>query len=230
MAKRIAAIIVAGGSGRRMQSHLPKQFMMLGNMPVLARTINTMARALPGADIVVVLPEEHIGMWCNLAARFDVAPHRTVAGGRERFDSVRCGLAAVAPEAATIAVHDGVRALVSRKLIIRTLLDAVRSGASIPVVEPVDSCRIVDGGGSRIIPRASLRMVQTPQIFSAEILRRAYDRPYDEAFTDDASVVEASGVAVSLVEGERTNIKLTTPEDMAYAEYLISENDTDLPR
>ena len=222
MAKRIAAIIVAGGSGRRMQSHLPKQFMMLGNMPVLARTINTMARALPGADIVVVLPEEHIGMWCNLAARFDVAPHRTVAGGRERFDSVRCGLAAVAPEAATIAVHDGVRALVSRKLIIRTLLDAERSGASIPVVEPVDSCRIV--------ARASLRMVQTPQIFSAEILRRAYERPYDEAFTDDASVVEASGVAVSLVEGERTNIKLTTPEDMAYAEYLISENDTDLPQ
>ncbi len=122
------------------------------------------------------------------------------------------------------------RALVSRKLIIRTLLDAERSGASIPVVEPVDSCRIVDGGGSRIIPRASLRMVQTPQIFSAEILRRAYERPYDEAFTDDASVVEASGVAVSLVEGERTNIKLTTPEDMAYAEYLISENDTDLPQ
>lgn len=220
MAKR-GVIIVAGGSGRRMQSALPKQFLMLGNEPVVARTINTFADALPGAEIVVVLPQEHIELWRNLASRFDVAVHRCVAGGSERFESVKCGLKALSPEVEWVAVHDGVRALVSRKLIIRTMLDAEQHGASIPVVEVADSYRKITSEGSEIVPRSALRIVQTPQIFSAEILRQAYQQPFDPSFTDDASVVEALGHAISLVEGERTNLKLTTPEDLDWAEWWL---------
>lgn len=209
-----------------MSSQIPKQFLMLGNMPVLARTINTFAEALPSADIVAVLPEAHIATWRNLAARFDVATHRCVAGGAERFDSVKCGLQAVNPEAEMIVVHDGVRAMASRKLIIRTMLAAQQNGACIPVLTPSDSYRTVTGGGgSHHISRDTLRIVQTPQIFSAEILRKAYDRHYDVAFTDDASVVEAAGYEVFMCDGEKNNIKLTTPEDMAYAEYLLSRDE-----
>ena len=224
MAKR-GVIIVAGGSGRRMQSALPKQFLILGGEPVVARTINTFAEAMPGAEIVVVLPQEHIELWRNLAARFDVAVHRCVAGGSERFHSVKCGLEALSSDVEWVAVHDGVRALVSRKLIIRTLLDAEQHGATIPVVEVADSYRRVTATGSEIITRSELRIVQTPQIFSAELLRRAYEQEYDPAFTDDASVVEAIGHTISLVEGERSNIKLTTPEDLSWAEWMISSEE-----
>lgn len=223
MAKH-GVVIVAGGSGSRMQSSLPKQFLMLGGLPVVARTINTFAEALPAADIVVVLPEAHIPLWRNLEARFDVAPHRCVAGGAERFYSVKHGVEALGEDVEYIAVHDGVRSLVSKRLIIRTLLDAERSGAAIPVVEVVDSFRRIDGADSYIVPRSELRAVQTPQIFSAELLRRAYEQPFDKSFTDDASVVEALGHKISLVEGERANLKLTTPEDLEWAEYYLSRD------
>ena len=212
---------MAGGSGSRMQSALPKQFLMLGGVPVVARTINTCSEALPGAEIVVVLPEEHIALWRNLSARFDVAPHTIVAGGKERFYSVLNGIKALSEEVEYIAVHDGVRAMATKKLIIRTMLAVEEHDAVIPVVDVVDSYRRVEGNGSAIVPRAELRIVQTPQVFRAEVLRRAYDAEFNSAFTDDASVVEAAGGYITLVEGERTNIKLTTPEDMAYAEWLI---------
>ena len=222
---KYGVIIVAGGSGSRMQSALPKQFLMLGGLPVVARTINIFAEALPSADIVVVLPEAHIPLWRNLEARFDVAPHRCVAGGAERFHSVKCGIEALGSDVEYIAVHDGVRALVSKRLIIRTLLDAEKSGATIPVVEVADSFRRVDGAESHIVPRSELRAVQTPQIFSAELLRRAYEQPFDSSFTDDASVVEAMGHHISLVDGERSNLKLTTPEDLEWAEYYLSKSE-----
>ena len=220
MAKR-GVIIVAGGSGRRMQSALPKQFLILDGLPVVARTINTFAEAMPGADIVVVLPKDDIEMWRNLAARFDVAVHRCVAGGEERFHSVKCGLEALSPEVEYVAVHDGVRALVSKKLIIRTLLDAEQNDATIPVIEVADSYRRVTGQESEIVPRSELRIVQTPQIFKASLLRKAYEQPFSTAFTDDASVVETLGQRISLVEGERTNIKLTTPDDLSWAEWWL---------
>lgn len=187
----------------------------------MARTINTFAEALPNADIVVVLPKEHITLWKNLAARFDVAVHKVVAGGKERFDSVKCGIEALSPEVEYIAVHDGVRALVSKRLIIRAVLEVERSAAVIPVVDVVDSIRRVEGEGSVIVPRGELRIVQTPQLFKAEVLRKAYALPYDASFTDDASVVEAAGYGVTLIEGERGNLKLTTPEDMAWAEWAL---------
>lgn len=223
MGKR-GVIIVAGGSGKRMQSAIPKQFMLLGGMPVVARTINTFSEALPGAEIVVVLPEEHLAMWKNLAARFDVAVHKCVAGGKERFHSVKAGIDALSDNVTSIAVHDGVRALISKKLIIRATLAVEDNEAVIPVINVVDSYRRVTADGSEIVPRSELRIVQTPQIFKSETLRRAYEQEFDASFTDDASVVEAIGVSITLVEGEDSNIKLTTPEDMEWAEWFLQRD------
>ena len=204
--ERTGVIIVAGGSGSRAGGARPKQFRFLDGMPVLARTINTFAAALPGAEIVAVLPEQHIGFWKNLSARFDVAEHKIAAGGAERFHS-----------------------LGSVAMIRRVAEAAAKHGAAIPVVEPVDSFRETDGeadaagrAASHIVDRRLLRIVQTPQIFRAEVLRRAYESEYRAEFTDDASVVEAVGQAVCLAEGERENLKLTTPGDFVIAEALIA--------
>lgn len=218
----IGVIIVAGGSGRRMGATLPKQFMMLGQQPVLARSINRIHEALPKAEIVVVLPSEWVEMWRNMAARFDVARHKIATGGKERFHSVQNGIAALSDEVRTIAVHDAVRPLVSKKLIIRLVLATDESAAVIPVVAPADSFREVEGDESHIVNRSRLRMVQTPQLFRADVLRRAYEQPFSESFTDDASVVEAMGEKITLVEGERENFKLTTPTDMILAEAIIA--------
>lgn len=204
-----------------MQSSLPKQFMILAGEPVVARTINTFSEALPGAEIVVVLPKEHIALWKNLAARFDVAVHKCVEGGKERFDSVKAGIAALSPDVEYVAIHDGVRALVSKRLIINAMLKIESVDAVIPVVEAVDSYRVIEGESNEVIPRSKLRIVQTPQLFRADILRKAYSQEYNPRFTDDATVVESLGVKITLIEGERSNIKLTTPEDMVYAEAMI---------
>lgn len=228
MAKR-GVIIVAGGSGRRMGGALPKQFMMLDNEPILARSINRMHEALPAAEIVVVLPEEHVELWKNIAARFDVARHKIALGGKERFHSVKNGLAALSDEVAIVGIHDAVRPLASKKLIIKLFLEAENNTAVIPVVAPIDSYRIVESDNSHIIDRSALRMVQTPQVFQAEALRKAYEQPFSSTFTDDASVMEAAGHKVTLVEGERENIKITTPSDMLIAEAIINaESETQL--
>lgn len=224
MAKR-GVIIVAGGVGQRMGATIPKQFMMLGQEPVLARTINLFSEALPKAELVVVLPEEHIALWRNIAARFDVAPHKIASGGKERFDSVKSGLAALSDEVETIAVHDAVRPLATKKLIIRLALEAENAAAVIPVIAPHDSIRQVEGERSYIIDRSQLRMVQTPQFFQAEVLRRAYEQSFSPLFTDDASVVEAAGGEVTLIEGEVQNIKITTPIDLTIAEAILAERD-----
>ncbi len=221
-------VIVAGGVGHRMGSSMPKQFMMLGNSPILVHTINRMREALPAAEIVVVLPEEYIALWKNLSARFDVAAHRVVAGGKERFHSVKAGIEALSDEVRYIAVHDGVRPLVSKKLIIRLVLAAETAPVVVPAIAPVDSCRQISGECSTIIDRASLRFVQTPQVFQAEALRRAYEQEFSPKFTDDASVAEAAGYAVCLSEGERTNIKITTPEDMSFAKAILFTEDADI--
>lgn len=214
-------IIVAGGSGRRMGATLPKQFMMLGNEPILSHSINRIHEALPAAEIVVVLPEEHIALWRNIAARFDVAHHKITAGGTERFYSVKNGLKELSDEVKIIAIHDAVRPLASKKLIIKLILEAEKSVAVIPVVAPVDSFRKIEGDNSKIIDRSALRIVQTPQVFNATILRRAYEQDFSSTFTDDASVVEAIGEKITLCEGERGNIKITTPEDMVIASALL---------
>ena len=218
----IGVIIVAGGAGRRMGGALPKQFMMLEQQPILVRSINRIHEALPKAEIVVVLPAEHVELWRNMAARFEVARHKIAIGGKERFHSVKSGLAALSEGVRTIAVHDAVRPLASKKLIIRLVLATEKHDAVIPVVAPADSYRFVEGEDSRIIDRSTLRMVQTPQLFRAEALRKAYEQEFSESFTDDASVVEAAGYKVALEEGERENFKITTPLDLTLARAIIT--------
>lgn len=225
MERQIGVIIVAGGGGSRMGGPHPKQFMLLGGMPVLARTINNFAGALPGAEIVVVLPASHTDFWQNFAARFDVAAHTIVTGGAERFHSVQNGLAALKRDAELIAVQDGVRPLASHGMIRRAVEAAAGHGTAIPVVEAVDSFRETDGTLSHIVDRRRLRIVQTPQVFRSDILRSAYEAEYRPEFTDDASVVEQAGEPVFLCEGERANLKITTPEDMVIAEALLADRE-----
>lgn len=218
----IAVIIVAGGSGSRCGGSLPKQFRLLGGLPVLARTINNFAAALPGAQLVVVLPREYVSFWQNFAARFEVAKHSVTEGGAERFHSVRLGLASVGEGVELIAVQDAVRPLASVELIRRVTDAAAEHGAAIPVATPADSFRQVEGEASHPIDRTHLRIVQTPQVFRAAVLRHAYEAEYTPSFTDDASVVEQSGCPVALVEGEASNLKITTAEDLLIAEALIA--------
>lgn len=219
-------IIVAGGSGRRMAGPRPKQFLFLGNLPVLGHTVNAFAEALPGAPIVVVLPVEHMDYWKNLAARFDVAPHILAEGGAERFHSVRNGLNALPADTEFIAVQDGVRPLVRAELIHRIFTAAENCGAAIPIVSPVDSFREMDGDNSHIVDRNRLRIVQTPQVFRADWLRQAYAADFRPEFTDDASVVEAAGYPVFLCEGARSNLKITSPEDLYCAAALLAAQRT----
>ena len=218
----VSVIIVAGGSGTRMGSDIPKQFLLLGGRRVLMHTIERFAFVLREADIIVVLPEKEIACWRSLCEEycFQVSC-RIVAGGSTRFESVKKGLEIVEPGCKWIAVHDGVRPLVSENLILRCIKEVTEYGAVIPVVEVTDSLREIDGESSRIVPRERYRQVQTPQIFDAEILKKAYGCPYKESFTDDASVVESIGVPIHLTLGERLNIKITTPEDLKLVKLLI---------
>lgn len=220
---RVGVIIVAGGSGLRVGGRLPKQYQILGQRPLLAHTITAFATALPRAEIVVVLAEDRVEYWRNLSARFDVAKHRVVVGGAERFHSVRSGIEALSDDVDVIAVQDGARPLCSSELICRCLECAVSNGSAIPVVEVSDSLRELVGEGelSQSVNRSRYRAVQTPQVFDAVTLRRAYRQEYDPNFTDDASVVESIGERVWLCEGERRNIKITTREDMILAQSIL---------
>lgn len=216
-------VIVAGGTGSRMGGNLPKQFMLLDGQPILARTINNFAEALPAAEIVVVLPADYIDFWNDYARRFTVAAHRTAAGGAERFHSVANGIAALSPACELIAIQDGVRPLATHECIRRIVRCAAEKGSAVPVVRAVDSFReVAPDGTSHPLDRSVLRIVQTPQVFRADLLRRAYKQPYNPDFTDDATVVEASGTAVELVEGEALNLKITTHDDLAMAEALLA--------
>lgn len=215
-------LIVAGGRGTRMGGPQPKQFLELAGRPVLMHTLEAFDRWDASARFIVVLPEDQIDTWKRLCeAHVFGRIHRVVAGGETRFHSVRNGLDAVASDG-LIAVHDGVRPLVAPSVIAACFAAAADGGAAVPVVPVVESVREVDAdGGSRPVDRARFRVVQTPQVFRADVLRAAYCLPYDPRFTDDASVVEASGVAVRLVPGNRENIKLTTPMDLLLAEQLM---------
>lgn len=215
-------LIVAGGRGTRMGGPQPKQFLELAGRPVLMHTLEAFDRWDASARLIVVLPEDQIDTWKRLCeAHVFGRIHRVVAGGETRFHSVRNGLDAVASDG-LIAVHDGVRPLVAPSVIAACFAAAADGGAAVPVVPVVESVREVDAdGGSRPVDRTRLRVVQTPQVFRADVLRAAYCLPYDPRFTDDASVVEASGVAVRLVPGNRENIKLTTPMDLLLAEQLM---------
>ncbi len=219
-------IIVAGGSGTRFGSTMPKQFLTLGQRPVLLHTLYAFADV--AADITLVIPEAHFDTWRHLCQQYAPVPrHNVVAGGPTRFQSVKNGLDAIAdtdPDA-VVAIHDGVRPLVSKALIERTLQAAERVGGAIPVVPVTDSIRQMSASGSHVpVLRSSLRAVQTPQCFRLADLRRAYLLPFDPAITDDAMAYERLGRAVELVEGDSRNIKITGPNDLAIAQLLMNHD------
>ena len=225
---RTIAIIVAGGSGTRFGSELPKQFLELGGRPILMRTIEAFGEDKDGSfDVVVTLPQDQMDLWRNLCERHGFAvPHHVVAGGETRWHSVKNALDSIdnSDNVDVIAVHDGVRPLASAALINRVLDAARHDGAAIPVVMLNDSVRQVEGAASHALDRSLLRAVQTPQAFNAKLLLDAYSLQYRPTFTDDASVVECAGHSITLVEGDPHNLKITRPMDLALAEYLLKNN------
>ena len=217
------AVIVAGGMGLRMGAAVPKQFLPLNGRPVLRYTLDTFLGAYPDLEIILVGPATHLEMARALVLGCaDAGRVQLVTGGNTRFHSVRNGLDLAVGES-VIFVHDGVRCLVSRELIQRCYEQAVRLGSAVPVTGCRDSVRLVgEEGSSKPIDRDRIKLVQTPQTFRSDILLAAYKMDHQEAFTDEATVVEVAGHAVHLIEGEENNIKITTPTDMAIAEVLLN--------
>lgn len=219
---RRTVVIVAGGKGLRMGTDIPKQFLPVGGMPVLMRTINAFHNFDADMDIILVLPSDQQGYWSELCREYSFCtPHRIADGGETRFHSVRNGLALAADEG-LIAVHDGVRPFVTAEVIERCFAEAEQKKAVIPVIPVVDTVRQLVDGGSVTVSRDLYRLVQTPQTFDAALLKEAYRQPYTPHFTDDASVVEAFGYEVTLVEGCRENIKITTQFDLKVAEAILA--------
>ncbi|MBR6622120.1 MAG: 2-C-methyl-D-erythritol 4-phosphate cytidylyltransferase [Bacteroides sp.] len=214
-------IIVAGGKGLRMGGEIPKQFLPIGGKPVLMRTIEAFHLYDNTIHVVLVLPVSQQAYWRELCKKYSFElPHEVADGGETRFHSVMNGLALVEGEG-LVGVHDGVRPFVSQEVITRCYAEAVTKKAVIPVIGVVETVRRLEGTDSVTVPRDQYKLVQTPQVFDVALLQRAYQQKYTEMFTDDASVVEALGEKVSLVEGNRENIKLTTPFDLKLAEMLI---------
>jgi 2-C-methyl-D-erythritol 4-phosphate cytidylyltransferase len=218
-------IIVAGGSGRRMGSEVPKQFLRLAGKPLLMYTLARFHEWDAGAELVLVLPATYYIYWQQLCREFAFnLPYRVVEGGDTRFQSVSNALALLdGAEDALVAVHDGVRPFVSNEVITACFAEAERSGAALPVIKPIDSLRENLGSGfSRPVDRNHYFCVQTPQVFRLQLLKSAYKQTYRDSFTDDASVVEAAGSEVKMVDGDRDNIKITTPIDFLLGEALLS--------
>jgi len=217
---RSKLIITAGGSGLRMGSDLPKQFLLLKGNPIIFRTLETFYDFSSSMEIYVVLPPVYMDLWQELAAQYDLRiPCTLVAGGFTRFHSVQNALALISPGGIT-AVHDGVRPLVSRALI-QSCFDLARQHpAVVPVVEITDSMRRIVDNGSAPVDRTAFLRVQTPQVFWTDVLKKAYNQSYISGFTDDASVVEKDGVPLFLTKGMARNIKITTPEDLELAAVL----------
>ncbi|QHT70090.1 2-C-methyl-D-erythritol 4-phosphate cytidylyltransferase [Rhodocytophaga rosea] len=219
------AIIVAGGSGSRMQTFLPKQFIKIGSKPVLMHTIERFHQYSPQLHIILVLPSQEIQTWEELCDQYNFTiPVQTVAGGPTRFHSVQNGLSAISAEEGLVAVHDGVRPFVSIETISQSFAVAKEKGCAITMVPLKDSIRRIDPTGNNFSEdRRAFCLVQTPQTFRLSILRQSFAQATDSSrFTDDASVAEAAGYAISLIEGSYRNIKITTPEDLIWAEAVIS--------
>ncbi len=217
------AIIVAGGKGIRMGNNLPKQFILLKNKPVLYYTLKVFLEAYIDLQVIVVLPLDYTDMGQEIIdAYFDKNRIRIAAGGDTRFQSVKNGLALVEDEA-IVFVHDGVRCLVSKELIHRCYEQAVETGTAIPAITSSDSIRIITDEGNEAFDRRNVKLIQTPQTFHSKIILPAFQIDYKDKFTDEATVAEAYGIKVSLVEGEENNIKITTPIDLLIAERILEE-------
>jgi len=215
------AIIVAGGKGTRMNNDIPKQFLFLKNKPVLYYSIKAFLDAYSDMQIILVLPQEHMAKGQEIIdGYFDNSRFRLCEGGRTRFHSVQNGLALINDES-IIFVHDGVRCLVTEKLVQRCFESAAEVGNAVPAIASKDSIRFRTNSGNKILKRNKVMLVQTPQTFHSKILLPAYKIDYKEKFTDEASVVETFGININLIEGEESNIKITTPGDFLIAESLL---------
>jgi 2-C-methyl-D-erythritol 4-phosphate cytidylyltransferase len=216
-------IIVAGGKGLRMGSDIPKQFLPIGGKPVLMRTLERFREYSAELQIILVLPEAQQAYWHQLCEEYHFDVEYTLAnGGQTRFHSVQNGLAKVPDDAqGVVGVHDGVRPFPSIEVIKNCYETARTKKAVIPVIPVVETVRHLEGEKSVTVPRGDYRLVQTPQTFDIQLLKAANRQPYNDGFTDDASVVESYGYEITLVEGNRENIKITTPYDMKIAEVLI---------
>lgn len=215
------AVIVAGGSGSRMGNATPKQFLEVGGKPLLIHTIQAFLIAFEDISIVVVLPEIYLQTGQQLIDQaFSTNEIKITTGGATRFESVKNGIQ-LAPDHSIVFVHDAVRCMVSPELIRACYTKARITGSAIPVISVKDSIRRITENGSEVVNREVLRAVQTPQTFNAAILKAAFQQPYHESFTDEATVVEYNGGTVELVEGEETNIKVTYPADLLMAEQFF---------
>lgn len=215
-------VIVAGGSGTRMKREIPKQFIPLAGKPILMHTIEAFQKALPNIQTVLVLPESQIFGWKSLCSqyRFDLSHHIT-HGGDTRFQSVKNGLNTIPGDAGLVAIHDGVRPLVDEEVIHNSFAIAEEKGNAIAAVPLKDSIRWAVDQTNRVLNRNDYQLIQTPQTFRLALIKRAFEIEYDPAFTDDATVLEAIGENINLIEGSYRNIKITTPEDLIVAEALL---------
>ena len=218
MSKKFA-IIVAGGSGSRMQTELPKQFLLIHNKPILMYSIEKFA--MDDIEIILVLNVDYHEYWQKLCAQYSFTiPHVLVQGGRNRFESVKNGLKHVSAHS-IVAVHDAVRPLIKQERIKDAFAYAETHGNAVISVRSKDSIRRVQEEHSTAVPRDEYYLIQTPQVFQSELLIKAYKEEFRNEFTDDASVVERSGVRINLIEGDYSNLKITFPEDLLFAESLL---------
>jgi len=218
---KLYAVIVAGGSGKRMQTGIPKQYLELAGKPVLMHTLERFKAFDNAIEIITVLPENQLRFWGELQKKysFDV-PHTLVKGGKARFFSVRNGLKFV-DSPGLVAIHDGVRPFVSVDTIKRCFETAEKLGNAIPVISPSDTLRMISGEENKPINRLQVKQVQTPQVFNTDLIKNAYLQEYMPEFTDDATVLERTGVKINLVDGNRENIKITNPEDLVISTALL---------
>jgi 2-C-methyl-D-erythritol 4-phosphate cytidylyltransferase len=217
------AIIVAGGTGQRMGTALPKQFLAIEGKSILLHTVSQFVASFSDINFVIVLPETYIQEGKDLITASGLTQQfQFVAGGDTRFQSVKNGLSQVDPDA-IVFVHDAVRCLLTPELIQRCYQQALEKGSAIPAVSSTDTIRITEGTKHHVVDRADVMMIQTPQTFNANLLKKAFEQAYQPAFTDEANVLEASGTEVYLIDGEYENIKITRPLDLAIAEYILAK-------
>jgi len=218
------AIIVAGGSGTRMQATLPKQFLLLNGLPILMHTMQAFNDAEAKPQLILVLHADYHELWLHLCAKYNFTlSHQLIKGGESRFHSVRNGLQLIEHPNALIAIHDAVRPLTAAPIIDESYIFAAEHGNAITAVKSRDSIRQIQGDHSVSLLRNDIYLVQTPQTFQWKVLKKAYDQAYDLKFTDDASVVESAGFKIHLIEGSYENIKITFPEDIAIAEAILNK-------
>jgi len=215
------AIIVAGGKGIRMNSDLPKQFIELNGLPLLMHTFNAFHFFDSSIEFILVLPEYQIPVWEELCVKYNFnIEHKIIIGGETRFHSVKNGLSLIEDDG-IVFIHDGVRPLVSSTTISNCYKTALEKGNALPVISQSESLREIRDNSNISVDRSRYFSVQTPQTFRVSLIKNAYEQPYSEHFTDDATVLESKGFAINMVEGNRQNIKITYPEDIIIAEALL---------